>query len=504
MNAILKQAKKYCYKALKKVANNRIFLQTIINNPFFVEELTKVKEEKQINKNNILIAKLQSCGQDIDIKGSIFISEPKSTAIGNNVHIGDNAYFSSAGGLTIGDNTHISRNVTIYTVNHNYQGKALPYDCTGVAKPVAIGKNVWIGMNVSIIPGVRIGDGAIIGMGTVVTQDIPPLAIVGNQHHRIIKYRDAEHYHNLETNCSYGGVNGQLIVSEKAKSFKQNKDNIFFVVTTGRSGSTTISSLLSQHSQITCLHEPRPQLIRLSTEFAHGEKSYQQTKDELYSIYCNSGIYPSGYYGESEQKLWNLIAILAELIPSSKFIWLIRDGRDVVASTYARAWFDSELENREGSSISSTKEILQRWMFYRLNGAKCGVFSHTEWQKMSVFERNCWYWSYVNSSIERQLQQLSDDRFFQVKIEDIQNQTADIQNFLGVESQLLQTPKLNIHKHHQNWYKKHDYWSNWQEQQKSSFIEYCGEAMDKWYPHWNDSEEIVGNLQLQQSIVCRK
>jgi maltose O-acetyltransferase len=63
---------------------------------------------------------------------------------------------------------------------------------------VVIGRNVWIGGNVIIIPGVSIGDGAIIAVGTVVTANVEPLAIVGNQPMRILKYREREHYEKLD------------------------------------------------------------------------------------------------------------------------------------------------------------------------------------------------------------------------------------------------------------------------------------------------------------------
>jgi len=93
---------------------------------------------------------------------------------------------------------------------NNYMGNALPYDHTMVKKPVIICKNVWIVLNVTIVPGAIIGEGAVIGAGSVISSKIPPLAIVGGNPTRIIKYRDRDHYMNLEKMKSYGGVNGKL------------------------------------------------------------------------------------------------------------------------------------------------------------------------------------------------------------------------------------------------------------------------------------------------------
>ena len=168
----------------------------------------KLKCKKKYNLIFIL-SRLGSAGKGCFINGKIYITNKNKLFLGSNVHIGDNAYFKTDGEIHIGDNCHFSRNITIYSVNHNYQGKVLPYDNTNIKKKVVIGKNVWLGMNVNIIPGVEIGEGAIIGMGSTVTKDVPPLAIVGGNPAKVIKFRDKEHYDNLEANKQYGGSGGK-------------------------------------------------------------------------------------------------------------------------------------------------------------------------------------------------------------------------------------------------------------------------------------------------------
>jgi maltose O-acetyltransferase len=61
---------------------------------------------------------------------------------------------------------------------------------------------------------VSIGDGAIVGAGAVVTKSVPPLAIIGNQPTRILKYRDVLHYEKLDQAKSYGGVSGKPLKVE--------------------------------------------------------------------------------------------------------------------------------------------------------------------------------------------------------------------------------------------------------------------------------------------------
>ena len=74
----------------------------------------------------------------------------------------------------------------------------LPYDSIYNVKDVSIGENVWIGADVSIMPGVTIGEGAVIAACTCVTKDVPPLAIVGGNPFKVIKYRDRDQYYTLK------------------------------------------------------------------------------------------------------------------------------------------------------------------------------------------------------------------------------------------------------------------------------------------------------------------
>lgn len=145
-------------------------------------------------------------GIDCRIYGLVNIDYPERLEMGDRVRIGRGCYFFCRGGLTIGSNTHISRFVTIYTANHNTEGKAIPYDDEYICKPVTIGRAAWIGMNVCITPGVTIGDGAVIGMGTVVSQDVPPGAVVVGAPARIVKHRDMEHFRQLDSEGKHFGA----------------------------------------------------------------------------------------------------------------------------------------------------------------------------------------------------------------------------------------------------------------------------------------------------------
>lgn len=160
----------------------------------FAKSISKIADwinDTAMTGDNLrIMSKLKSCGIRVHFHGKITIVSPENIELNDNVIIGNNAYLDGRGGIKIGDNTHISRNFVVHSSSHQYQGTRLPFDEVYDLKPVIIGCNVWIGTNVVLVPGITIGDGAIIGAGAVVTKSVPPLAIVGNQPSRVIKYRD--------------------------------------------------------------------------------------------------------------------------------------------------------------------------------------------------------------------------------------------------------------------------------------------------------------------------
>ena len=102
------------------------------------------------------------------------------------------------GNVLINSHFHSGIECIIITSIHNYEGDMIPYDHTVIYKNVTIGDCVWFGNRVTVVGNINIGEGAIIAAGVVVTKDVPPLAIVGGNPAKVIKYRDADHYYKLK------------------------------------------------------------------------------------------------------------------------------------------------------------------------------------------------------------------------------------------------------------------------------------------------------------------
>ena len=146
-------------------------------------------------------ASLASLGSNTYICDDASLYNLGNISLGNHVWIGHQCYLEGLGGITLGSGTIVGNKVEIISANHNFKGEDItevPYDKRFIKRPVTIGENVWIGMRALILPGGTVGEGAVIGAGSVVTGEVPPLAIVGGNPAKVLKYRDAGQYYRLK------------------------------------------------------------------------------------------------------------------------------------------------------------------------------------------------------------------------------------------------------------------------------------------------------------------
>ncbi|HBS92043.1 MAG TPA: 2,3,4,5-tetrahydropyridine-2,6-dicarboxylate N-acetyltransferase [Erysipelotrichaceae bacterium] len=126
--------------------------------------------------------------------------EPNVT-IRNHAVIGNQAVLMMGAviniGAVIGDETMIDMNAvvgargTIGRRCHIGAGAVVAGVLEPPSKqPVIIEDDVLIGANAVILEGVRVGTGAVVAAGAIVTEDVPPLAVVAGSPARIVKYKD--------------------------------------------------------------------------------------------------------------------------------------------------------------------------------------------------------------------------------------------------------------------------------------------------------------------------
>lgn len=186
--------------------------------------MSKVLKRIHIVLNMVFVKnKFGSCGEDLRISGSPFLTHPEYISIGksfragsalkletwpsynnintgkqpemiigNNVSFMDNCQISCLNSVKIGDNVLFGDNVFVTDNLHGDSTKSEldipPTERKLTSKgPVVIENNVWVGRNVCILPGVTVGEGAIIGANSVVTHNVQSYCVVGGVPAKVIK-----------------------------------------------------------------------------------------------------------------------------------------------------------------------------------------------------------------------------------------------------------------------------------------------------------------------------
>jgi acetyltransferase-like isoleucine patch superfamily enzyme len=138
-------------------------------------------------------------GNNFHAGRAVFLWAKNQIVIGKNFYIGK--YSQIECDAVIGDNVILGNHVALVgKYDHNYKQIGIPvrlasqirdndYNWKGLDSKIIIEDDVWVGFGVIILSGVTIGRGSIIAAGAVVTNSVPPYAVVGGNPAKIITYR---------------------------------------------------------------------------------------------------------------------------------------------------------------------------------------------------------------------------------------------------------------------------------------------------------------------------
>ncbi|MEM9118925.1 MAG: sulfotransferase [Cyanobacteria bacterium P01_F01_bin.56] len=201
-----------------------------------------------------------------------------------------------------------------------------------------------------------------------------------------------------------------------------------FVLSTGRTGTQTLASLLSLSSTSFVYHEPIPLLYGLSNmAYKHNnchhdalavaeelfEEAFLTARRSLlhYSIQFRKG------YIETSPQVTFLAPIIGKVIPQAKFIQLVRDPRYVIRSGMRRKWYAGHSADDTRIVPDPATEVGRNWGAY------------------SLFEKNAWLWTETNRKIEEFLKTVPNHQKLFVNSENIfnnnQRSIKNIFDFVG-------------------------------------------------------------------------
>lgn len=122
------------------------------------------------------------------------LREPRGIEIGAGSIVGFWATLDGRRGIRIGRNVNLSSEVALWTLQHDTADPEF-----GVSGgPIVIEDRAWVSFRATVLPGVTIGEGAVVAAGAVVTQDVPPFAVVGGVPARPIGERRRDLGYSME------------------------------------------------------------------------------------------------------------------------------------------------------------------------------------------------------------------------------------------------------------------------------------------------------------------
>ncbi len=230
-----------------------------------------------------------------------------------------------------------------------------------------------------------------------------------------------------------------------------------FVITVGHSGSQSMAAMLNQHPEIDSVHERTNQgafsyaAVTLSHAIAHGsidESEFPGSFCDLIRGEMKDGI----IWAESNWRLYNLVPILIGEFPNAKFIHLQREPRATIAARYSHGEYYNPNSLR-GHHIHQTHPI---------NGSILGAMNKPAWDAMTRFEKCCWMWKEIDSTIR--MFKPDDCLDFQIETDCTPEKWEEVHRYLGVEYY----PTMPIHSNQKN-HDEANHHTNWTDEQNQAY-----------------------------------
>ena len=241
-----------------------------------------------------------------------------------------------------------------------------------------------------------------------------------------------------------------------------------FVLSTGRTGTATLTELFDHAPSVVATHEPNPQLLRERME-ARYEIAGQP--DRYWDIFAEARGYPllqakraGQQYIETSARLTFFAPVLHARMPNARFLYSHREPWDVVRSGMRRGWYRDHPNDP-----------------FRIRPVP-GEPAYETWDRMTRFEQICWYWAAYNRFALDFYDSVGGDRVLLVPSSRLFTGEAlpDIFSFLGLdlppEQALQQELNAQHNAQHQAHFPEAD---DWTDEQREALRTYAGPEMER-------------------------
>ncbi len=202
------------------------------------------------------------------------------------------------------------------------------------------------------------------------------------------------------------------------------KGKCFFILSCARSGSTSLARILDEAENGVCVVEPEPNLNLETREMMEGRLSDPRGFLEATVVKrVEENLSDTRIYGEKNVTYGPFVSYLYEML-NCKFIFLKRDGRDVVRSLmdwhelmfgdiYRECKDPGNLSPRAISAAAKLPVHLDTSDYSRPRPLP-GTAFYDEWEGLSREEMCAYYWSYINDLYLDQLEKIPQEAWTEI------------------------------------------------------------------------------------------
>ena len=253
----------------------------------------------------------------------------------------------------------------------------------------------------------------------------------------------------------------------KDESWRSTK--CLFVLSTGRTGTSTLIRLLNLSPRVSAFHEPKPNLVReyrrayssVTTRPDRYRRLFEGARRRLISREC-----PNGEVYAEATLLKFFAPVIAEMLPNAKFLHLHRHPGEIIRSAMRRRWFQDNPLDR-----------------YRIV-PQPGDWAHQHWQDWDAFSKSCWTWHAENEYFLRLVQNIGADRVLQLPFDEWTDRSTGayerVFDFIDIDPPDRGSAQtvLNV-KHNEQTSGSFPTYEQWTASQRQTLAEIASDTMDQ-------------------------